>query len=98
MSIQSTTDAVASKAAENESMGSTIKFVMEEGIVYLDGSGDSNTVTNEDKDADCTVNVSKEDFDAMLSGDLNPMAAFMGGKLQVDGDMGVAMKLGTLFG
>lgn len=98
MSIQSTTEAVAAKAAENDSMGSTIKFVLEEGIVYLDGYGDSNEVTNDDKDADCTVNVSKEDFDAMLSGDLNPMAAFMGGKLQIDGDMGVAMKLGTLFG
>ena len=34
----------------------------------------------------------------ILSGDLNPTAAFMGGKLTVDGDMGTAMKLGSVLG
>ena len=97
MSIQSTTEAVAEKATNTGAIGSTIKFVTEAGIVFLDGTGDANTVSNDDKDADCTVKLSKEDFDGMLSGDLNPMQAFMGGKLEVDGDMGVAMKLGSLF-
>jgi putative sterol carrier protein len=32
----------------------------------------------------------------LLSGDLNPTAAFMGGKMQVEGDMSVAMKLGSV--
>jgi putative sterol carrier protein len=32
----------------------------------------------------------------MISGELNPMAAFMGGKMKVSGDMGVAMKLQNL--
>ena len=32
----------------------------------------------------------------ILAGDLNPTAAFMSGKLAVDGDMGAAMRLGGL--
>ncbi|MFT5021141.1 MAG: acyl-CoA dehydrogenase [Polaribacter sp.] len=34
----------------------------------------------------------------MLAGDLNPMNAFMSGKIKVKGDMSVAMKLGTIMG
>ena len=98
MSIESTTAAVTERATSHGALGSTIKFVMEEGVIYLDGSGADNAVSNNDQEADCTINLAKEDFDAMLSGDLNPMAAFMGGKLQIEGDMGVAMKLGSLFG
>jgi putative sterol carrier protein len=37
------------------------------------------------------------DFDSMMAGDLNPMEAFMGGKMQLDGDMNVAMQLSSLF-
>ena len=34
----------------------------------------------------------------MLDGDINPTAAFMSGRLKVDGDMGLAMKLGSILG
>ncbi len=97
MSIENTTQNVREMAGKSGGFGNTIKFVMDEGVIYLDGTGEANTVSNEDKDADCTVKVAKEDLDAMLAGDLNPMNAFMGGKLKVDGDMGVAMKLQALF-
>ena len=50
-----------------------------------------------DKDADCTISVSKDDFIALASGSLDPMMAFMSGKLKVAGDMSVAMGLQSLF-
>ncbi len=50
-----------------------------------------------DDDADCTISVSKDDFEALASGDLDPMMAFMSGKLKVAGDMSVAMGLQSLF-
>ncbi|MGB0908712.1 MAG: SCP2 sterol-binding domain-containing protein, partial [Maricaulaceae bacterium] len=41
--------------------------------------------------------VSKDDFIALASGNLDPMMAFMSGKLKVAGDMSVAMGLQSLF-
>lgn len=74
-------------------LGATVKFVSPEGVIYVDGTN----VSNEDKDADCVVSLELSDFKDMLSGELNPMQAFMGGKMKVDGDMSVAMKLQSLF-
>ena len=42
---------------------------------------------------DVSITVAKEDADAMASGELNPQAAFMGGKIQIDGDMGILMQM-----
>ena len=55
-------------------------------------------VSTEDKPADCLVEVGFDDFKSLISGDLNPMAAVMGGKIKIKGDMTVAMKLKSLFG
>lgn len=44
-----------------------------------------------------TVSMAVEDMGALLEGKLNPMAAFMQGKLKVQGDMGLALKLQNLF-
>lgn len=71
----------------------TAKFVIEgEGTVMVDGGG----ARAGDEDADVTLTADADTFQSMMSGDLNPTAAFMSGKLAVDGDMGAAMKLGSL--
>jgi putative sterol carrier protein len=44
------------------------------------------------------VNISQDDFNAILKGELNPMGAFMSGKIKIEGDMGLAMKLQSLLG
>ena len=98
MTLESVTQQVTENVANSgQSLGSTVKFVFTEGVVFIDGVASPNTVSNEDKAADCTVNIELSDFNDMLTGDLNPMNAFMGGKMQIDGDMSVAMKLLTLF-
>lgn len=97
MSLESTTETIKGKVGEDCGLGSTLKFDLgDEGVIYLDATTVPNVVTNEDKDADCTVKMSLDDLEAMLGGQLDPMAAFSLGKLQLDGDMSVAMKLGTL--
>jgi hypothetical protein len=78
-------------------LGKTLKFDFGESKIFIDGMGASNTVSADDKDADCTISVAQEDLEAMIAGTLNPMNAFMGGKIKVKGDMGVAMKLQSLF-
>jgi putative sterol carrier protein len=39
-----------------------------------------------------------DDFEAMSTGDLNPMMAFMSGKIKVDGDLNAVMKFQSLVG
>ncbi|MFS0738483.1 SCP2 sterol-binding domain-containing protein [Sphingomonas sp. 1P06PA] len=67
-----------------------------EGVILLDGK--AGAVTETDGDADATVKISWEDFKALAKGELNPMTAFMGGQLKVEGDMGVAMQLQSVLG
>ncbi len=98
MSLAETTQKIQALSGSGDSLGSTVKFTFEEGVIHIDGHGDSNIVSNDDKAADCTINISIADFNDMLTGDLDPMGAFMGGKMTLDGDMGVAMKLQSIFG
>ncbi len=41
----------------------------------------------------CTVTCADTDFLNIVNGKLNPQMAFMSGKLKIQGDMGLAMKL-----
>lgn len=71
----------------------SVKFDIEgEGAIMVDGAG----VRAGDEDAECTMSADAETFEAILDGELNPTSAFMTGKLTVDGDMGQAMKLGSV--
>jgi putative sterol carrier protein len=86
----------AAVAALNEKLAGGIagvaKFVIEgEGAIMVDGSG----ARAGDDDADVTLTADVDTFQGMLTGDVNPTAAFMQGKLAVDGDMGLAMQLGA---
>lgn len=69
------------------------KFEIEgEGTVRIDETGASAS----EADADVTLTADAETFQAILEGEQNATAAFMTGKLSVDGDMGMAMKLGAV--
>ena len=45
-----------------------------------------------------TLTMSDEDFVGMVNGNVNAMAAFMQGRIKLEGDMGMALKLQSLFG
>jgi putative sterol carrier protein len=47
-------------------------------------------------DPDMTLTANSESFLAMVNGDLNPVTAFMQGKVKIRGDASLAMKLNKL--
>jgi putative sterol carrier protein len=97
MSIESATTTIKEKVGEDCGLAATLKFDCgDDGVIFLDATTVPNVVSNENNDAACTVKLALADLEAMIGGELDPMAAFSLGKLQLDGDMGVAMKLGSI--
>lgn len=88
----------AAVAALNEKLAGadfdgSAKFEIEgEGAVRIDADGASAS----DAEADVTLTADADTFQSIMEGELNPTAAFISGKLAVDGDMGMAMKLGSV--
>lgn len=79
-------------------------------VIQYDLSGDGGcSYYNTIKDGACTVtegryesptmtiNMAATDFVDLTQGKLDGMSAFMSGKLKIGGDMGLAMKLQSLF-
>lgn len=85
--------AIQERAKNNPPLGNTVKFKLDDEVIFIDGTGDSNLVSNQDEKAACTISASQKNFVKMMRGDLNPMMATMMGKMKISGDMGLAMKL-----
>lgn len=96
MNFQEILEGIKNQAAKTSPLGGTVKFLLGEQIIYINGSGDGNLVSEEDVEANCVITTSLEDMSKMMSGDLNPMMATMMGKMKIKGDMGLAMKLQSL--
>ncbi|MFN3765988.1 MAG: SCP2 sterol-binding domain-containing protein [Aliihoeflea sp.] len=89
------TEAIAAKMRDKVATSGfdrSVKFDMGDEVIVIDGQNVSTT----DAPTDCTIKISKENFEELIAGDLNPTAAFMTGKIKVEGDMSVAMQLSQL--
>jgi putative sterol carrier protein len=92
MAIQDIAEKLKSRVA-SAGFERSVKFdTGSDGVIVIDGASVSTT----DAPADCTIKLSLDDFEALISGDLNPTTAFMTGKIKVEGDMSVAMALSQL--
>ena len=91
-------DQFKNRAENADPLGGTLKFMVDKNAIFIDGNGDQNIVSMDDLEADCTITVSVEVLEKLRDGELNPMMAVMGGKIKIDGDMGLAMKVQSLMG
>ncbi|MBO0935472.1 SCP2 sterol-binding domain-containing protein [Fibrella sp. HMF5335] len=98
MTLQELTDNIRTRIATADSLDATAKLVTDQGVVYIDSKQSPAVVSNDDLPADTELHVKVDDLERMATGDLNPMMAFMTGKLKVKGDMGIAMKMGQVMG
>jgi putative sterol carrier protein len=91
------------RAAENTDAATAPNAVYQFNITG-DGGGQYNLDLKKGKTGDfvgqgthdspgATITVSAEDWLGMINGTLNPMQAFMSGKIKIDGDMTLAMSL-----
>ena len=83
--------------AKGSDLTQTVKYVIREhGAILMDGDG--ARIADESIYADLTITADAETFQGLQSGEENPQMAFMTGKLQIDGDMGLAMRLDSILG
>lgn len=94
--LATVTEHIRSAVGENSGLGKTVKIDMgDDGVIYIDGASSPNSVTNDDKPADANIGVSLENLLAIGDGQLDPVMAYMSGKLKVD-DIMIAQKLAPL--
>ncbi len=96
MTLQEITTKMKEGASKKSAFGNSVKFTTDQGVVHIDGNQTPPAVSNDDKVADCTIKMDFSDFDDLINGKLDGMTAFMTGKLKIEGDMGVAMKLQSI--
>lgn len=97
MSLELVTAGLKEKVGEDCGLGSVLKFNFgDDGILVLDATQVPNVVSNDDVEAACTMVISIANFMEMAEGKLDGTMAFMSGKLKIEGDMGIAMKLGPI--
>ncbi len=95
--IAEITEGFRNAIGADSGLNAKLKFDFEgAGQVFIDGRATPNSVSNSNETADCTIVVSLDTFQKMLKRELDPTTAFMQGKLKVNGDMSVAMRLGPI--
>lgn len=94
MDFQQCNDAIRGKVGESSGLDAVLKFDCgADGVIVINGKSVPNSVSNQDREADCTIAITTENLSALLSGELEPVTGFMTGRFTVSGDMSVAMKL-----
>lgn len=94
-----TIDDLAAKMQESRAWipGKRVRLdFRDRGSILLDGQ--SERVTREIGPADTVISATWEDWKSLAAGELDPVSAFMSGRLRVEGDLSTAMQLQSALG
>lgn len=81
------------------SLDASYRFDIEgAGSWRLEGDGEKAVVTESDAPADCVIRTDENTFLRIVRGEQSPMGAYMTGKVRVEGDLGLALRLRDVFG
>ena len=82
-----------------QALDATYRFDIEgAGSWRLEAVEDRVAVTESSAPADCVIRTDEGTFLRLVAGEQSPMGAYMTGKVKVEGDLGLALKLRDLFG
>ncbi len=72
MTLQELTEQIRNKVTHADNINATVKITTDQGVVYIDGKQSPAVVSNEDKPADCDLQITIDNLVKMGDGDLNP--------------------------
>lgn len=77
----------------------TYRFDIEgAGSWRLESAAGRVAVMESDAPADCVIRADEQTFLRIVRGEQSPMGAYMTGKVKVEGDLGLALRLREIFG
>jgi putative sterol carrier protein len=97
MTLGNITERITAKLSRAAAMNAKVKFDFgEDGRIFVDATQDPPRISHEDEEADVILLSSIDTFEGILNGTQDPNVAFLMGKLKVQGNMGLALKLNGL--
>jgi putative sterol carrier protein len=89
---------LADKRAQASAIGAIFKFILEGegGGTFIVNLKDAPGISEGDGAADCTITMATQDFVDLTEGKANGQQLFFTGKLKVEGDMSLALRLQSL--
>jgi len=98
MDLDSLLGEMRQRAGQNLKLGYKVKFVVDDDTIFWDGTEHPPVIEAGDKgDANTTITITAENLQKLMQGKLDPTLGYMTGKLKVEGSMGVALKLTSMF-
>lgn len=96
--MQQAADKIAQNAATARQINAVYKWVLEGdgGGTWIMDLREDPKVIEGDGDAQCTLQMAASDYVDMMEGRAQGQQLFFMGKLRIEGDMGLAMKLQSL--
>ncbi|MHA1529001.1 MAG: SCP2 sterol-binding domain-containing protein [Alphaproteobacteria bacterium] len=96
--LEEAAKALREKFADADFAGSVKFDIEDEGAILVAGGEVGIEDSPGGNDADVTISAALDTFRDIFDGALSPTAAYMTGRMRIDGDMGMAMKLSQILG
>ena len=89
---------ISSNPGVASNFGAVYKFVLDgaDGGTWLVNLKDAPGASSGDGPSDCTISLSASDFVDLVEGRANGQQLYFQGKLRIDGNLGIALKLQNL--
>jgi len=98
MSVEELVESMRKRAAQNLKLGYKVKFDLGDATIFWDGTEHPPVIEPVDQgEANTTIRIEPDNLAKLIAGELDPTIAYMTGKLKVEGSMGVALKLTSMF-